>query len=195
MKVSQYTLTHDQLRYLYDNSSPKVQRHIAGWVSNFNIFPYEKRVWYIDESEKLNTPRLIRFNGEFDNDGDPCGYGVIGKTWHKASSTGFAMLKPRKATEEEVGTLLSVVAIKKGYTKGTVCRNHQGDWACANTDFVVLFNDRDPDGIYIDDGGGGTWVMMNGEWAEILEDQTVTVTLQQISEKFNIPLDKLKIKD
>lgn len=71
------------------------------------------------------------------------------------------------ATESEVFEALKAEAEKRGFKKGVIVKNHQGENELV--DFDIRFMKEYHNGIYVFNGDRtGVWLMMNGIWATII---------------------------
>lgn len=75
------------------------------------------------------------------------------------------------STDEEAEQRLKEEAVKRGFKEGVIVRNHQrGDRELINFSLEnIKYSEKYHIGIYLTTGTG-TWLMMDGIWAEIVEE-------------------------
>lgn len=140
---------------------------------------FEAGKWYISEV----STNIFCHNGKFDEDDDPCGYGVVcDANWAVANDAGWGG-DYREATHEEVEKALIAEAkrrYKVGDRVGQVdCYNRgsmygEDPWVYKGVDSWLLqdnslFNEN-------------LCLMRNGEWAEVIEQKQLPTLEELIAE-------------
>lgn len=119
------------------------------------------------------------FDGNFDQDGSVCGFGVTALgDWKKANSIGWGHGGLIEMSEDQKGSALKIEAIKKGYNPGVWFKDvHTKEVYKINS--VSYYEDSN-------DLRSDFCIFSNGIWAEIIP----SFTKSEAEAKFNI-----KIKD
>ena len=97
------------------------------------------------------------------------------------------------ATDKEVEEALVTEAKRRGYKDGVKVKKvidgnlGENDWVIP-FNYKITFNEY---GLFF--SNIGIFNSVKGQWAEIIEEQ-LEVTLEEIAEKFGIPVEQIKIK-
>lgn len=132
--------------------------------------------WY--KGTECNTHKLFCFNGEYDSDKDPKGYGFCGNPtfWMKSNGIGWGSNGWIEASEQEIFEALKNEAVKRGFKEGVYFNglNDNGDGrhigCCCSKTFEYYNNELS---VVTDEK---TWktnqsnprIFSNGKWAEII---------------------------
>lgn len=138
---------------------------------------FEAGKWYI---AKRGT-NIFCHNGKFDEDDDPCGYGVVcDANWAVANDVGWGG-PYREATASEVERALIAEAKRRYKVGDRVSRVH-----CCNTGSMYgeepwVYKGVD-DWLLQDNSlfNENLCLMLNGEWAEVIEEEKKLPTLEEL---------------
>jgi len=186
--MEKFEITKKQIKILHNASERNVQDMLEDWFPN--IFQHQVGFYYVNPDFGLAMYKVTKIEK-----GDVFAYGLdhLG-VWRNECV--FTQLENKfsahLATHEEVQTALTKEAINRGFVKGcdfiSVFYNERHHCKKGVLDFSS-FNQKSNWIIYLD----GMRIFTNGTWATIIKPQELT--LQQIADKFEIPIEQLRIKD
>lgn len=171
-------ISTEQIKKIYDN--PELLK---------TLFPnafLEAGKWYLRTF--MGDTGLFNFSGRCDENNNPLGYGInICEDWVYLNEVGWLYDEIRPATPEEVGIALMTEAKKRGYEYGVKIRGISTNFSFViHDDYFKFYKDTNVLTL------GDNLIFENGEWAEIIKETEIELTLDEIAEKFGV--DKVKIK-
>lgn len=115
-------------------------------------------------------------------------YGFNGRGFW-AEDYAFSVADARPATKEEIESALTKEADRIGFKSGAKIKPFNIKYnGIVDLQFKTEYKEDEKEFWR-----GGYCIFKEGKWATILPQQT-ELTLQQIAEKFNVPVDSLRIK-
>jgi len=183
--MKKFKITKEQIKTLIDTKDLCLKETLQIWFPDAFKEELEYGRWLKND----NYPLWLCFF-KIDDKNEAFGIDNNGKwfeTWTDANPN--FMNKNRYATPEEVQTALTKEATKRGYKDGNYKCLSSTYKTYKHSDDYEFYNGKLCSGFV---NGSRNIIFDNGTWAEIIKPKELT--LQQIADKFEIPIEQLRIK-
>jgi hypothetical protein len=179
-------ITKEQIQKLVDISCNRsVEEQLKSWFPDAFEMDLEIGVWYINKDNREG--KLI---GYYQGKGK-C-YGFFDEKWGTAWSMSEAKLY-RKASVREIEDALIHETMKRRYTDANTIPVNNINYKDKVDKYFNFHYEHSSNRLFSQpDGCGGRLLFQNGIWAEIAKFKEIT--MQEIADKFGVPVEVIKIK-